>query len=433
MHKKIGVISIKQLGIAVLVCLGLTLFSFSLHIFPGTNTMVNYEDNNPKNENLIVTDGFLPWAVDYHHQLLEFKKRPVAVFLIEKFTKIFNVRISLAFVFVNFFFQFLGGLLVYYLSRLYHYLHKEAILSVVAYFFSFSILLAYFIPIATVDEPVQYFFILLSFVALQKKQRLFFIVFFTMASISRETSLLLLPVIVLFFMELDLKRLSSQRLQVLKVVVVSGLPVLIYIIYSIWFYKENPQLVEETKTLFSQKFTYYKTKNFLDFEHTIQTLLSIISVNLLPLFLIFYFRTKHQVSILESKIFYAFWITFGINFIMVILSAYVEESRVLTLPYLILFPIFGKILNEVIQFNKPFLKYLLNWKNILLLVVVVATSTWKLFKLGSKLTNYKPHENLNLFVEYNTLAVLFIVLVLLYNRFSVKTKLPQQENSQITK
>ena len=118
---------------------------------------------------------------------------------------------------------------------------------------------------------------------------------------------------------------------------------------------------------------------------------------------------------------------------MVILSAYVEESRVLTLPYLILFPIFGKILNEVIQFNKPFLKYLLNWKNILLLVVVVATSTWKLFKLGSKLTNYKPHENLNLFVEYNTLAVLFIVLVLLYNRFSVKTKLPQQENSQITK
>ena len=113
---------------------------------------------------------------------------------------------------------------------------------------------------------------------------------------------------------------------------------------------------------------------------------------------------------------------------MVILSAYAEESRVLTLPYLILFPIFGKILNEVIQFNKPFFKYLMNWKNILLLLAVT-TLSWKLFKLGSKLTNYKPHENLNLFVEYNTLAVLFIVLVLLYNRFSVKTKLPQQENS----
>lgn len=422
-------ISTKEISVTVLICLGLTLFSFCLHVLPFTNTMINYIGvGEQRIENQIVQDGFLTWAVDYHHHLLEFKKRPIAIFLMEKFAQIFNVRISLAFVFVNFFLQFLGGLLVYYLSRLYQNQHKEALLSAVFYFFSFSILLAYFIPIATVDEPVQYFFILLSFLALQKKQHLFFIVFFTMATISRETSLLLLPIIVLFFMELDLKRLASQKFQVLKVAVISGLPVLIYIIYSIWFYKENPQLVEETKTLFSQKFSYYKTKNFLDFDHSIQTLMSIISVNLLPIFLIIYYRIKHQVSPLESKLFSAFWITFSINFVLVILSAYVEESRVLTLPYLILFPIFGKILNKVIRFNKAFFKYLFNWKNILFLIAVT-TLSWKLFKLGSKLTNYKPHENLNLFVEYNTLAILFIVLVLLYNRFSVKTKLPQQDNS----
>lgn len=422
-------ISIKQIAGAVLICLGLTLFSFCLHILPSTNTMVNYVDaNHPKDDKLIVTDGFLPWAVDYHHYLLENKKRPITVFLIEKLAQAFNLRISLSYVYVNFFLLFLGGLLVYYLALLYQLRYKIAILSVVAYFFSFSILLAYFIPIATVDEPAQYVFILISFIALAKQRLIMFVVNFILAIITRETSFLLLPGMMLFFMGIDFKNVLKEKLKIIRAGVIGLFFVLFYIGYLSWFYKMNPELINESKIWISEKFLNYKNKNFLDFEHTIQTLMSIISVNLLPIFLIIYSRIKHQVSPSESKLFYAFWITFGINFVMVILSAYAEESRVLTLPYLILFPIFGKILHGVIQFNKPFFKYLMNWKNILLLLAVT-TLSWKLFKLGSKLTNYKPHENLNLFVEYNTLAVLFIVLVLLYNRFSVKTKLPQQENS----
>lgn len=412
-----------------MVCLGLTLFSFCLHIFPGTNTMINYVDeNHSPQEEYIVTDGFLPWAVDYHHQLLEFKKRPVAVFLIEKLAQVFNLRISLAFVFVNFFLQFLGGLLVYYLSRLYQYQHKEALLSAIFYFFSFSILLAYFIPIATVDEPAQYFFILLSFIALQKQKYIILVITLTLAAITRETSLLLLPVMVLFFMNLDLKKLFEQKIKILKVVIIGGLPVLFYIFYSIWFYKMNPQLVGETKALLGQKFTYYKTKNFLDFGHTIRTILSIISVNLVPIFLIFYYRAKCKFNAFESKLLIAFWMMFSINFVLAMISAYAEESRVFTLPYLILFPIYGKILIGVVRFDKQFLIYLRNWKP-LLIILIIGVFSWGVFKIGYQLTNFKPHENLNLFVEYNTMAVLFIVLVILYNNFSSKTKLPQNQNT----
>ncbi len=422
-------ISTKEISVTVLICLGLTLFSFCLHVLPSTNTMVNYVDaNHPKNDKLIVTDGFLPWAVDYHHYLLENKKRPVTVFLIEKLAQVLNLRISLSYVFVNFFLLFLGGLLVYYLAILYQLRHKIANLSVVAYFLSFSILLAYFIPIATVDEPAQYVFILSSFIALANQRFLMFIISFILAIITRETSFLLLPVMLLFFMGIDFKNVFKEKLKIIRTGAIGLFFVLFYIGYLSWFYKMHPELIDESKVWISEKFLNYKTKNFLDFDHSIQTLMSIISVNLLPIFLIIYYRIKHQVSPLESKLFSAFWITFSINFVLVILSAYVEESRVLTLPYLILFPIFGKILNKVIRFNKAFFKYFFNWKNILLLLAVT-TLSWKLFKLGSKLTNYKPHENLNLFVEYNTLAILFIVLVLLYNRFSVKTKLPQQDNS----
>ncbi|MGE0560231.1 MAG: hypothetical protein AB7O47_00305 [Flavobacteriales bacterium] len=418
--------SIKHILIVVLICLGLTLFSFSLHIFPGTNTMINYiGPNQVSEENLIVSDGFLPWAVDYHQQLLEFKKRPVAVFLMEKFSKIFNVRISLAYVYVNFFFFFLGGLLIYYLARLYQYQNKEALLGIVFYFFSFSILLAYFIPIATFDEPVQYFFILLAFIALQKQKYVMFVIMLTLAAITRETSLLLLPVMVLFFMRLDIKKMFSNKIQLVKVAIYSGLPVLFYVIYSIWFYKTNPQLVEETKFLLDQKFKYYKTKNFLDFEHTMRTILSFVSVNLLPIFLIFYYKLRNKFNDFESKLLTAFWIMFWINLVMVIVSAYAEESRVFTLPYLILFPMYGKILKGVIQFNKSFFNYLLNWKSIVI-IFITGVFSWNLFKIGYQLTNFKPHENLNLFVEYNTLVIIFIVLIFFYNRFSFKTELPKQ-------
>lgn len=403
----------------------MTLFSFYLHIVPGTNTMINYVgENQPRDEKFIVTDGFLPWAVDYHHFLLEFKKRPIAVFLMEKYAQLFNVRISLAYVFVNFFFLFLGGLLIYYLSYQYKLKHNLAILSMISYFLSFAILLAYSIPIATLDEPVQYFFILLSFIALNKQKNLLFIIFFTLAIITRETSLLLLPIIVLFFMDVDLKKLFQQKNKLVKVCITSGLPILFYVLYSVWFYKQNPQLMQETETLLGQKFLYYKTKNFLDFENSIRTILSIISVNLVPIFLIFYYKIKHQYTAFESKLLIAFWITFSINFVMVMLSAYAEESRVFTLPFLILFPIYGKIIDGVIRFNKRFLTYLITWKPILIILLTVILS-WLLFKLGYKLTNFKPHENLNLYVEYNTLSVFFIVLVLLYSRFSAIQK-PQQ-------
>ncbi len=403
----------------------MTLFSFYLHIVPGTNTMINYVgENQPRDEKFIVTDGFLPWAVNYHHFLLEFKKRPIAVFLMEKYAQLFNVRISLAYVFVNFFFLFLGGLLIYYLSYQYKLKHNLAILSMISYFLSFAILLAYSIPIATLDEPVQYFFILLSFIALNKQKNLVFIIFFTLAIITRETSLLLLPIIVLFFMDVDLKKLFQQKNKLVKVCITSGLPILFYVLYSVWFYKQNPQLMQETETLLGQKFLYYKTKNFLDFENSIRTILSIISVNLVPIFLIFYYKTKHQYTAFESKLLIAFWITFSINFVMVMLSAYAEESRVFTLPFLILFPIYGKIIDGVIRFNKRFLTYLITWKPILIILLTVILS-WLLFKLGYKLTNFKPHENLNLYVEYNTLSVFFIVLVLLYSRFSAIQK-PQQ-------
>ena len=154
----------------LITCSFLTLFSFYLHVSSFTNTMINYVDeNNQQEKNFCVSDEFLAWAVDYHKMLPDFKKRQVTTFLVEQIHQIFNVRVSVSFTVLNFLVFFFCGFLIYYLAKLYLLSHIQAIVSVVFFYSSFSILLAFFIPIATYDEPIQYFFIVLSFIALKKK------------------------------------------------------------------------------------------------------------------------------------------------------------------------------------------------------------------------------------------------------------------------
>ena len=65
-----------------LTCLLLTGFIFVLHVLPQVNSMINYVENDqPANQSLTISEGFLSWAVDYHKTLPDFKKRPTTTYL----------------------------------------------------------------------------------------------------------------------------------------------------------------------------------------------------------------------------------------------------------------------------------------------------------------------------------------------------------------
>jgi len=370
--------------------------------------MINYVDeNHPNVENICITDGFLPWAVNYHKTLPDFKKRQVTTVLVEMFSKLFNGRISTVFVWVNFSFIFLSGILVYYLARLYSLSHIEALLSTIFFLTAFSILLAYFIPIATYDEPIQYFFILLSFVALKKKIKGLFVLFFTIAMLTRESSVLLLPAITLFLMDINFRKIYEEKIKIILVILTVSLPIILYVFYLLWFYNMNPQQFVETKTVLLDKFMNYK-KNFKDLENISRTILSFTSVYLLPVFFIIIFKRKHKLILLDTKLMYAFWISFFLNTVIVLLSVYAEESRVFTLPLLFIFPIFGKIIRIVIRFSPQFLKYMVHPKRLLFLVSITVIG-WILFNQVYKLTSFKMTENL--YREYNTISFLIIGIV----------------------
>lgn len=408
-------IAIRQFLVVGLICVSFTLFSLYLHTASFTNTMINYTDENNQDEEFeLVSNGFLNWAVDYHKTLPDFKKRPITTYLIEVISDLFDFKIGLSFVLVNFVFHFFCGFLLYYLAKLYSLSHIESLLGVVFYYCSFSILLAYFIPIATYDEPIQYFFILLSFIALRKKVMSLFVLFFTLAIITRENTLILLPGIAFYLLEINYRKVFQGIGKTILVLIPMVLPVVFYIIYLFWFYGENPEIVEETKAILSNKFSKYE-HNFDDLESSVRTVLSFSSIFLLPLFLLRIDFKKKVLLDFEASLIRAFWATFFINTLVVLLSVYAEESRVFALPLFFLFPFFGKIIKQSIVFSKAFLTYLFHLKRIAFLVVAVAFS-WVVFDYVYGLTTLKMDENL--YIEYNVFVVFVIALMLSYEQYS---------------
>ena len=91
----------------LILCLLLTLFSLVLHTLPQVNTMINYvKEGEPKQTGLKISDRFLSYAVNYHKTLPDFQKRQVTTTIIEWVANVFNLRIAVSFVWVNFSFIF---------------------------------------------------------------------------------------------------------------------------------------------------------------------------------------------------------------------------------------------------------------------------------------------------------------------------------------
>ena len=418
-------INLKQDIQAISICLLLTFFSFSLHVAPFTNTMLNYQEEGQQNNNQqLIGEGFLSWTVNYHETLPDFKKRPLTSFLINQLSSFLNIQISLAFVLINFTFTFLCGLLIYYLAKIHHLSNVESCWSMVFFLCSYSVILAYFIPINTYDEPIQYFFILLSLIALKERSNLLFILIFSLAVIARENTLLLLPGIFLFLLDINLSALFSEKIKLLKALILIISPVFVYLCFLVVFYHFNPKTFAETQDVMSLRFLLYK-KNFRDVENISRTFLSFFSVYLLPFFLLFLYHKKHPRQLINNKWIKAFVITFFVNTIVVFVAVFAQESRVFTLPLLLIFPFFGKIIHQLIDFSKPFINYLKCSKRILVLFFSTSIA-WLSFEQLYQLTRFNMKDNL--FGEYNTLVIFFIVLILFYQRFS-RTKPQICENA----
>ena len=399
----------------VVCCLVLTLFSFCLHVLPNTNTMINYVDeHHPKQNNEMISDGFLPWSVDFHQKLFDFKKRPLTSFLIEILSSVLNIKISYAFVIINFTLTFFCALIVYYLSQQFFNSHVIPLISSAYFLLSFSVLFAYFIPIATYDEPIQFLFLILTLIALKKRKYILYIIFLTFALIARESSLIIIPGIVLFLSELDIFQPFKDKKILIRTIVINSIPIIIYGIYIILFYyfiseaSERPSLYE--------RFSLYE-KNFRNISNTIRTFISFASINLFPVFLIVFSWKFFKNNAVFFNWIKAFVLTTFINTSVVFISVFAEEARVFSLPLIFMFPFFGQMLLFILTSLKTQLTLLSNIK-IIFLSTIVTFFFWIGIKKIYNMTDLNLHNNL--YEEYHAICIFLILLAIFRKYFSYK-------------
>jgi hypothetical protein len=396
----------------------LTLFCFWIHFSDKTNSMLN-------DFNRVVSNEYLTSVVDLHQSHPAFQKRPLTTFLIKKTALHTNISIGAAFIAINFLFLFISGVLIFQLSLLFEKNNKLALGNVIIYFTSFAILFAFFPPIYTYDEPIQFCLLLLGLISIYKKKWWGYFTFFSLSLIARESSLILLPgllVIILNYKNgiFNLKALlkKDNLLQFAYLVV----PIVVYLIFLNIFLNQR-NIAEESKSDFLDRFSHFYL-NMKNQEHAFESLISFLLVLGIPLYLLFNSVNKKNESWTKySKYLRAFLITVIINSVIVILTTKAREARLFIIPMFFIWPIFTKLFYEDIKLLfsiKHYRSTFSNLNSVAFFIFLMFLNYILSFKV------YKPtigNHNENYFNEY-----LFVTIFLILTHATLKNNINTSSN-----
>jgi hypothetical protein len=306
---------------------------------------------------------------------------------------------------INFLLLFLSGTLLFRLSKTLNASTERALGNMCVYFLSFSVLFAFFPPVFSYDEPLQYCFIFLSLIAFVRKRWFAFVPFFMLALISRETSMLLLPALVCFAPGLNVQFKLFSRDQ-LRFCVPVLLPLLLYGLYIVIFISSQDQL-RATRIEMASRFSCF-LENFESTKNTMESLISLFLALLPFLYLVAFRIGKKKPPARQRGWIGAFLFTTVINTPIVILTAFARETRLFALPLLFIWPVFLQIFGQDVKliFSIETYKVLTKWQYLLTSALAITAIYWFCFQAYPA---WGLGEN-TFFGEYLFLINLFIVV-----------------------
>ncbi|MGB6153799.1 MAG: hypothetical protein WBG48_17585 [Pricia sp.] len=362
-----------------LVALLFTLFILSLHMLPNMDSMLN--ENNTR-----ISHGFLKSQIDYHQEIAPFARRPLTSFLIESSADIFKFRLGHGFILVNFSLLFLSGCLLFKLSKILKATTRQALTNLTVYFLSFSVLFAFFPPVFSYDEPLQYCFLLLGFIAFVQQKWVWYVPAFTLALIARETSLLLLPALLLFApgsSEFDQKPFSRAHFKVSAFIL---LPTLLYGGYLIGFISIFNQL-EATRVEMASRYSCF-IENFESLKNTVESWTSLYLALAPLLYLTAVYFKKDDLRNGKKKWIYAFLLSALINSPIVMFTAFARETRLFALPLFFIWPMFAQLFGDEVRLlfsTDLYVRLVRKWMYLLPFMVLNLINYWFCFLFYKKL------------------------------------------------
>lgn len=304
-------------------------------------------DSMLNENNTHISHGFLKSQIEYHQEIAPFARRPITSFLIESTTGLCGLRSGHAFILINFILVFLSGCLLFRLSKTLKATTRQALANIGVYFLSFSVLFAFFPPVFSYDEPLQYCFILLSLIAFVQRKWIWYVPFFTLALISRETSLLLLPAFLLFtpgWNGYDTKLFSKEHLRICFPIL---LPIVFYGVYLVFFIYTYDQL-EATRTEMASRYSCF-IENFESLKNTVESWTSLYLALAPFLYLTLLYCKKENLRMGNKKWINAFLLTVLINSPIVIFTAFARETRLFALPLFFIWPVFTQLFGREVK------------------------------------------------------------------------------------
>ena len=258
------------------------------------------------------SNTYLESVVDHHLKEWTFSKRSIFTSCLLGVSSIFSISNSMSFLLCNAFLLVVNGYLIGRLALKFSNNIQAVFASTTIFYLSFPILFAFYPPVYTYEDLLQIAVILASILFLVDQKWLLFSVFILMAILVRETTLFILPILLLYVNTQQKKKITLYLL----IPAISG--ILFWII----------TLSSSGSTIASRPACLIF--NFSDTPHIIETIFSLMCA-FLPVWLISRFVRNAGAKRL-------FLLVFGVNALIVLCFAYARETRLFYLPIYFLIP-----------------------------------------------------------------------------------------------
>lgn len=305
----------------------LTALSLALHFLPIWETMLN---RGPE-----TWDG-IPLQHDYVEEVINahrsgddfsFRRRPLMTWCVDVLN-LAGLPIKTAFIALSLLLFLASGLLVHRLALAFGSTAKQALLAQAFFHVSPTVLFAWFDPMYTYDEPIQYAALLIAVLTMDNGRILLSIAALTIALIAHETSLFIMPLFMVLLWH------SSRRMWI-----TIASPVLLFVLFLLT-YLPSQDLMRPTLEDGLHRFGTWAF-NFSSPAMAAETVCYMAMTLLLPVFLLTRLQRSDIADPHARKAIHAFWISLALNTLVVLLAAKAREARVLALPLIIVWPLLG--------------------------------------------------------------------------------------------
>lgn len=336
MNKILSFLGFQNFIVFSILC---SVFIYFIHFVGEKNSMLNLTPFEFNSKTQHYENAYLEEVVTLHKYEISFSKRKVNTIAIEVISQFMGISKSLTFLLLNFVYLVFSGFFLAKVTTLLFQNVKITFFAVCTFYFNFTILFAFFPPLYTFDDILQYLTLFIAAYFILKNNLFGFFISFLLAVFVRESSLFVAPLILclLFFQE---KKSVKAYWYFVSIA-------LIFIVFVIYLFQITDMSLQYQDTAHRGKYLFL---NFSTYHRIFESLLSWISIFLIPLILsiISYKKaTKHY-----KYVILIFWGIVIFNSTLMYITCLARETRLFNVPIILFLPFFGKLILEEIQFFK---------------------------------------------------------------------------------